>query len=127
MSSSEGILSVRVLLADQRPDVRLALAILLNKEPGVNVVGSASETEGLLALARSAHPDIVVLDCDLPGGHTDDVLSSLHILDQHLKILLLNTTSSPATYDQLTNIDAIVSKNDSPEILLKTFRTLFAV
>lgn len=118
---------MRVLLADQRPDVRLALAILLNKEPGVNVVGSVSETEGLLALARSARPDIVVLDCDLPGGHTDDVLSSLHTLDQHLKILLLNITSSPATYAQLTNIDAIVSKNDSPEILLEKFRTLFAV
>ena len=47
---------MRVLLADQRPDVRLSLAILLGKEPGVSIVGSASETEGLLALAKYYFP-----------------------------------------------------------------------
>jgi DNA-binding NarL/FixJ family response regulator len=117
---------MRVLLADQRPDVRLALAILFNKEPGVNVVGSVSETEGLLSLARSAHPDIVVLDCDLPGDRTESVLNSLHVLDHNLKVLLLNASSKPITRTQLTNIDAIVSKNDSPEILLEKFHMLLA-
>ena len=116
---------MRVLLADQRPDVRLALALLLNKEPGVNVVGSVSETEGLLSLARSAHPDIVVLDCDLPGARTEDVLNSLRTLDQNLKILLLNASPSPVAHIQFTHTDAIVTKNDSPEILLEKFRTLF--
>ncbi len=117
---------MRVLLADQRPDVRLALALLLNKEPGVSVVGSASESEGLLALANSARPDIIILDCDLPGSPIDNVLNSLRVLDQQFKILLLNASSRPITRTQLTNIDAVVSKNDSPEILLEKFRTLFA-
>ncbi|HEY83575.1 MAG TPA: response regulator transcription factor [Chloroflexi bacterium] len=117
---------MRVLLADQRPDVRLSLALLLNREPGVSVVGSASETEGLLALAKSARPDIVILDRDLPGSSTEDALNSLRILDQHLKILLLNASASPATRAQLSKIDAIISKNDSPEILLEKFRILVA-
>jgi len=117
---------MRVLLADQHPDVRLALALLLNKEPGVSIVGGVSETEGLLALARSARPDIVVLDRDLPGSRAEDVLRSLRNLNRPLKILLLNASDSPATHAQLTNTDAIVSKNDAPEILLEKFRALFA-
>ncbi len=116
---------MRILLADQRPDIRLALAILLNKEPGVIVVGSASETEGLLALAQSAQPDIVVLDYNLPGSPIEEVLTSLRNLDQHLKLLLLNTSPQPLSSTYQANIDAVISKNDPPELLLEKFRALF--
>jgi DNA-binding NarL/FixJ family response regulator len=114
----------RVLLADQRPDIRLALAMLLNKEPGVTIVGSASETEGLLALAQSAKPDIVVLDCNLPGSPIEYVLTFLRRLNQHLKILLLCTSPKPLSPTDQANIDAVVSKQDQPEVLLEKFRAL---
>lgn len=116
---------MRVLLADQRPDIRLALAILLNKEPGVTIVGCVSETEGLLALAQSTHPDIVLLDYSLPGNPTEDVLISLRRLDPHLKILLLCASTTSLSPTGQTNIDAIISKNDPPELLLEKFRALF--
>ena len=115
----------RVLLADQHPDIRLALAILLNKEPGVIIVGSVSEAEGLLALAKTAQPDIVILDSNLPGNPTEDILTSLRCLDQHPKILLLSNSPTALLQTYQTNVDAITGKNDPPEILLEKFRALF--
>jgi DNA-binding NarL/FixJ family response regulator len=117
---------MRVLLADQHPDIRLALAILLNKEPGAIIVGSVSEAEGLLALAKTSQPDIVILDSDLPGRPTEEVLTSLRRLDQHPKVLLLSNSPTSLLQTYQANIDAIISKNDPPEILREKFRALFA-
>jgi DNA-binding NarL/FixJ family response regulator len=117
---------MRVLLADQHPDIRLALAILLKKEPGAIIVGSVSEAEGLLALAKTTRPDIVILDSNLPGSPTEDVLTSLRRLDQNLKILLLSNSPASLSPTGQANIDAITSKNDPPEILRQKFRALSA-
>ena len=117
---------MRVLLADQHPDIRLALAILLKKEPGAIIVGSVSEAEGLLALAKTTHPDIVILDSNLPGSSTEAILTALRRLDQHLKILLLSNSPASLSPTCQANIDAITSKNDPPEILRQKFRALAA-
>ena len=58
---------MNVVLAVRQAHARLALELLLNEEPGVMVVGTASETEGLLALTWIAHPDLVVLEWGLDG------------------------------------------------------------
>lgn len=116
---------MHVLLADQHSDVRLALTILLNKEPGVVIVGTASEAQGLLALARTTQPDIVILDSDLPGHPAADVLTSLYALAHRPKILLLSNTSSSLIQARQPKIDAVISKNDPPKMLLEKFRTLF--
>lgn len=116
---------MRVLLADQHPDIRLALALLLSKEPGVMIVGSVSEAEGLLALAQTTRPDIVVLDSQLPGRALAEILAGLHDLKQPPKLLLLGEALPPVLQLHQTNQHAIVSKNDPPELLRKKFRTLF--
>ncbi len=113
---------MRVLLADQHPNIRLALAILLGKEPGVVIVGSVSEAEGLLALTQTAQPDIVILDSRLPGIPTPDLLTALRHRNQALKILLLGDL--PASVIHTIQINATISKNDLPEIFLQKFRAL---
>lgn len=113
---------MRVLLADQHPDIRLALAILLGKEPGVAIVGSVSEAEGLLALTQTAQPDIVILDSRLPGIPTPDLLTALRHRNQTLKILLLGDL--PASFTQTIQANTTISKNDPPETFLKKFRAL---
>lgn len=115
---------MRVLLADQNPDIRLALAILLNKEPGVTVVGSVSETTGLLALIQSTQPDIIILDSRLPGIPTTELFPAFHSHNQALKILFLGDVLASAA--QTVQINAITSKNDPPETFLQKFRDLVA-
>jgi DNA-binding NarL/FixJ family response regulator len=117
---------MRVLLADQHPEIRLALAILLGKEPGVAIVGSVSEAEGLLALSRTTQPDIVILDSCLPGTPTANLLAALHSYNQHPKILLMGDVPASVIQPYPPDFAAITGKNDSPESLLQKFRALSA-
>jgi DNA-binding NarL/FixJ family response regulator len=63
---------MRVLIVDDVPAVREALRLLLDDEPGVQVVGEASDGDEALRLAQALAPDVVLLDLDMPhlGGLT---------------------------------------------------------
>ncbi|MFB7269503.1 response regulator [Streptomyces sp. NPDC056244] len=59
--------AVRVLIADDQMMVRQGLTVLLNAEPGIEVVGQA--VDGLDAVAQAADlaPDVVLMDIRMPG------------------------------------------------------------
>jgi DNA-binding NarL/FixJ family response regulator len=47
--------------------VRARLRILLDREPGITVVGEAADGENAVALTARLRPDVVLIDVDLPG------------------------------------------------------------
>ncbi|MCT2591740.1 response regulator transcription factor [Streptomyces sp. N2-109] len=59
--------SIRVLIADDQVMVRQGFTVLLNAEPGIEVVGQA--VDGLDAVAKVAElaPDVVLMDIRMPG------------------------------------------------------------
>ncbi|HET9654978.1 MAG TPA: response regulator transcription factor [Kineosporiaceae bacterium] len=59
--------TVKVLLADDEHLIRGAMAALLELEDDIVVVAQASTGEEALALARTAEPDVAVLDLEMPG------------------------------------------------------------
>ena len=59
--------SIRVLLADDHPALRVGLRVLLDRAPDIAVVGEADDGDAALALIDALHPDVAVLDCQLPG------------------------------------------------------------
>ncbi len=58
---------IRVLLADDHPTMRLGLRVLLERATDITIVGEASDGEETLALIEKLQPDVVVLDCEMPG------------------------------------------------------------
>jgi DNA-binding NarL/FixJ family response regulator len=58
---------IRVFIVDDHPVVRNGLRALLNAQPDIVVVGEASEGEGALRQIEALRPDVVLLDCCLPG------------------------------------------------------------
>jgi DNA-binding NarL/FixJ family response regulator len=67
---------MKIVLALRQADARLVLAWALSDEPGVTVVGTASETAGLLALTQTAQPDLMLVAWDLPGRPLPEVLAT---------------------------------------------------
>lgn len=59
---------IRVLLADDDPDVLTALADLLSAEADISVIGAAGDGTAALELARQLQPDAAVVDVRMPGG-----------------------------------------------------------
>jgi DNA-binding NarL/FixJ family response regulator len=58
---------IRVLLADDHSLVRKGFRRLLEDEPGINVVGEASNGVQAVELARTLRPDVIVMDMAMPG------------------------------------------------------------
>jgi len=117
---------VRVLIADDQPQVRSALQLLLKQEPGVAVVGEAENVEEALELAAVRRPDLVLLDWELPGRQTaglpkktkPGLLPALRARCPHMKIVALSGRPEARQAALAAGADVFVSKGDPPERLL---------
>lgn len=63
----KGVSPIRVVLAEDHELVRAGIRALLEKMPGVKVVGEASNGREALALVRSKRPSLVLMDIAMPG------------------------------------------------------------
>jgi two-component system response regulator DesR len=58
---------IRLLLAEDQAMVRGALAALLSLEPDLEVVAQVDRGDRVLEAVRASHPDVVLLDIEMPG------------------------------------------------------------
>ncbi len=59
-------MSIRVLIADDQPIVRSGLTILLDAQPGIDVVAAAADGREAVRLARRLRPDVGLFDIRMP-------------------------------------------------------------
>lgn len=115
---------MRLLLAAGQADLRLSLELLLSEQPGVEIVGSASENDGLLALIQTSAPDMIVTDWDLPGLSLANVIAKARQKHQPPATIVLVAGNSDCQTAVNAGADAVVFKGSSPDLLLSAFRKL---
>ena len=116
--------SMDVLLADSRIQVRSALWLALEQEPGIRVVGEAPDAETLLALAQALQPDAVLLDWQLPGMDAQGMLARLRALCPGTAIVALSGRPEARRAALGAGADAFVSKVEPPDRFLEAVRLL---
>ena len=75
--------ALRVVLADDDVLLREGLASLLERS-GFEVVGQAGDGVELLALVRSARPELAVIDIRMPPGHATEGLQAARVIRAEL-------------------------------------------
>ncbi|WP_440068018.1 response regulator [Streptosporangium sp. OZ121] len=60
-------MSIRVLVADDQEIVRTGLAMILDAQPDIEVVGEAADGRRAVELARRLRPDVCLFDIRMPG------------------------------------------------------------
>jgi PAS domain S-box-containing protein len=59
---------IRVIVAEDEEPLRAAIADLIAGEDDFELVGTASETDAVIELARAMQPDVALIDMRMPGG-----------------------------------------------------------
>ncbi len=60
-------MSISVLIADDQALIRGGFRAIIGSDPEMTIVGEAQDGDEAVALARSLHPDVVVMDIRMPG------------------------------------------------------------
>lgn len=60
-------MSIRVVVADDQEIVRTGLTMILNAQPGIEVIGEAGDGQHAVELARRLRPDVCLFDVRMPG------------------------------------------------------------
>jgi len=100
-------MGLNILLVDDHEVVRVGLRTLIERQPGMDVVGEAGTAAQAIFLARQLAPDVVVLDIRLPDDSGMEVCRQIKAERPETKIIAL--TASP---DDKTIFDAIAAGAD---------------
>lgn len=80
---------INVVLADDHSMIREGLRQLLELDGDIKVIGEAGNGEVCLELIERLHPDIVLLDINMPQVNGLDVLEKLRFAGSKQKVLIL--------------------------------------
>ena len=110
--------TMHIVIADDQPQVRSALRLLLSNEQDVTVVGEAGDAAKLLELVAELQPDLVLLDWELPGQDNSTTLAGLQAARPGLTVIALSGRPEARRTALIAGANAFVSKGDPPERLL---------
>ena len=88
-------MTIRLLLADDQALVRGALAALLSLEPDLTVVAEVGRGDEVVAAARSATPDVALLDVEMPGLDGIEATQALRAAVPECRVLMVTTFGRP--------------------------------
>lgn len=119
---------ITVLVVDDQPVIRTAVASLLTHEEDIRVVGQASTGADAVRTARRLRPDVVVMDVRMPDGDgiqaTREICSDPQLAG--MKVLMLTTFE-----DEVYVVDALragasgfIGKGADPEEIMAAVRTV---
>jgi DNA-binding NarL/FixJ family response regulator len=87
--------SVRTLLVDDVPAMLEAFWTVLSANPQINLLGTASNGLAAVAFAQAQHPDLILMDINMPG--MDGLKAAMHIKARmpETKIILMSADDDP--------------------------------
>ncbi|MBB5779485.1 BTAD domain-containing putative transcriptional regulator [Nonomuraea jabiensis] len=119
---------LRVVVADDQALVRAGVRAMLDAEPGVTVVGEATNGEEAIALVAETGPDVVLLDIQMP--HLDGLAAARRILSENRppKVIMMTTFGSDENlYAALrAGVSGFILKTSAPEQFLAAIRAASA-
>jgi len=120
----------KVLIVDDEEDFLQTLGKRLTTE-GYSVIAANNGTDAI-ALAKSQHPDIIILDIIMPGMEGDEAAAELkgHPLTRNIPVIFLTALRSKTEekeYGSLVGDHIALAKPLDPEILLDQIKKLLPI
>jgi DNA-binding NarL/FixJ family response regulator len=117
---------IRVLVVDDQTVVRMGVRMILESTDDIAVVGEASDGEAAIVQARSAKPDVILMDVQMPV--LDGITATRQILHEGLcqNVIILTTFERDEYVFGSIDVGAsgFLLKNSPPEDLIRAVRTI---
>lgn len=120
----EVVTMAKVLVIDDAPNVRTLLDMLLRQQ-GYDVVLAENGWKGL-QLYRQKHPDVILLDLNMPELDGVTVLKQIRSVDRKQPVVILTGDSTPATERQVRalGVSEFILKGSSLYVLADTLKRI---
>ncbi len=112
----------QILLADDNPDLRSALRLVLETRLNLGMITEAGDMERVLAQAEDTRPDCLVLDWELPGRPRSGRLRVLRALVPGIRIIVTSARPESREEAMAEGADGFADKADSPLLILDAMR-----
>ena len=111
----------RVLIIDDHPIVRRGLCDVIAAQPDLEVCGEAGDLQEAIHQAEAAHPDVMVIDLTLKGGHGIELIELIKARDERIKMLVSSMHDETLFASELFRAGAMgyISKEEPTERLLE--------
>lgn len=119
---------ISIVLADDHTVVRRALRVLLEEEPGFEVVAEAEDAEGAIRYVRGHKPDVLILDLNMPGRPSLEAIPEMREASPQTKIVVLTMQKEPAFARQALQLGVLgyVLKEAADDELVQAVRSAAA-
>jgi DNA-binding NarL/FixJ family response regulator len=97
----------RILIADDHAIFRECLARLLQGSPELDIVGNAEDGQKAVELATLLHPDVVLMDVDMPLMNGIEATRQITLTLPHIRVIGLSMHNHDDIAAQMLSAGAI--------------------
>lgn len=117
---------ITVVIADDHPVVRQGLAVLLDVQDDIELVGEANDGHEAVRLTLEHAPDVLLLDLKLPGLDGLGVLGELRARGVRTRVLVLTSAVGPTSPALALQAGAagFLYKDVDPDALVRAIRSV---
>ncbi|MFN8023040.1 MAG: response regulator transcription factor [Acidimicrobiales bacterium] len=117
---------IRVVVADDQEIVRTGLAMILDAQPGIEVVGQAADGRQAVELARRLRPDVCLFDIRMPvmdGLEATRLLAGADVVDPMAVVIITTFDLDEYVHTALrAGARGFLLKDAGPELLAQAVR-----
>lgn len=121
-------MTIRILLVDDHTLFRSGLKALLSRQTDFEVVGEASDGLEGVKLAEQLHPDLVLLDLDMPAMSGIEALAQMVEMNHDMPVVMLTVSEDAEDLKEAFVLGArgYLVKNIEADYLVSSIRQIIA-
>jgi DNA-binding NarL/FixJ family response regulator len=128
MSRKTALKRARVLIVDDHPAVREALAFRIGRQSDLQVCGEAADVGDALRLLAEAQPDVAVVDISLKTGNGIDLIKRIKDRNDHVRMVVWSMHSESLYAERALRAGALgyVNKDQATDTIVEAIRRVLA-
>ncbi len=119
---------IRIVILDNHALIRAGFRLIVESQPGMEVVGEAGDNADGLKTVTSKNPDIVLLRLNLDGPLNFDIIPSLIKASERVRLILVTSTIDSKIQQKAIEdgVVGVIDTNQQPETLIKAIQKVNA-